>query len=98
MRRMFRRGFLPATGAARASALWCGTDRDRRAASDRISPFYDPMIAKVVTHGPTRKAALGALARALSETQVAGGTVTNLAFLGALARHAGFARGEVDTG
>jgi 3-methylcrotonyl-CoA carboxylase alpha subunit len=41
--------------------------------------------------------ALRRLATALARTQVAG-TVTNLGFLGALARHEGFARGEVDTG
>jgi 3-methylcrotonyl-CoA carboxylase alpha subunit len=55
------------------------------------------MIAKIVTHGATRDIALSRLARALDETEVAG-SVTNLAFLGALSRHAGFARGEVDTG
>jgi 3-methylcrotonyl-CoA carboxylase alpha subunit len=40
---------------------------------------------------------LSKLGRALDETEVAG-TVTNLAFLSALARHPGFVRGEVDTG
>ncbi|MFN7052891.1 MAG: biotin/lipoyl-containing protein, partial [Gemmobacter sp.] len=64
---------------------------------DTISPWYDPMIAKVIVHGPTRAVALAQLARALQETQVAG-TTTNLAFLGALARHPGFAAGDVDTG
>jgi 3-methylcrotonyl-CoA carboxylase alpha subunit len=55
------------------------------------------MIAKIITHGPTRAIALSRLARALEETEVAG-SVTNLAFLGALSRHKGFAAGEVDTG
>jgi len=55
------------------------------------------MIAKVITHGPTRAVALTRLRAALEGTQVAG-SVTNLAFLGALTRHEGFARGEVDTG
>jgi 3-methylcrotonyl-CoA carboxylase alpha subunit len=64
---------------------------------DTISPFYDPMIAKVIVHGPTRDVALARLRQALVRTEVAG-TVTNLAFLGALADHAGFRRGEVDTG
>jgi 3-methylcrotonyl-CoA carboxylase alpha subunit len=41
--------------------------------------------------------ALNLLSRALAETEVAG-TVTNLAFLGALSRHAGFSAGDVDTG
>ena len=52
------------------------------------------MIAKVVVHGPTRAVALASLARALEQTEVAG-TTTNLAFLGALARHRGFAAGDV---
>jgi 3-methylcrotonyl-CoA carboxylase alpha subunit len=64
---------------------------------DAVTPFYDPMIAKVIVHAPTRAAALRRLQGALAECHVAG-TVTNLAFLGALARHEGFARGEVDTG
>jgi 3-methylcrotonyl-CoA carboxylase alpha subunit len=64
---------------------------------DVISPHYDPMIAKIITHGPTREIALKRLSRGLEETKVAG-TVTNLAFLGALADHEGFARGDVDTG
>jgi 3-methylcrotonyl-CoA carboxylase alpha subunit len=51
----------------------------------------------VITHGPTRAIALRRLSQALAQTEV-GGTVTNLAFLGALAGHDGFARGEVDTG
>lgn len=64
---------------------------------DTISPWYDPMIAKLTTHGPTRDIALSRLRAALAGTQVAG-SVTNLAFLGALTRHAGFRAGEVDTG
>jgi len=55
------------------------------------------MIAKIIVHGPTRAIALSKLARALAGTEVAG-SVTNLAFLGALARHKGFAAGDVDTG
>jgi 3-methylcrotonyl-CoA carboxylase alpha subunit len=92
------KGFLPATG--RLSHLVfperCRADSGVRA-GDEISPFYDPMIAKVITHGPTRDVALRRLARALERCEVAG-TVTNLGFLGALARHEGFARGDVDTG
>ena len=66
-------------------------------AGDAISPFYDPMIAKLVAHGPDRAAALDALVGALEETEIAG-SVTNAAFLAALARDADFAAGEVDTG
>ena len=91
-------GFLPATGtlAHLRFADGCRADTGVRQ-GDAISPWYDPMIAKVITHGPTRAAALNALARALDETEVAG-TVTNLAFLSRLARHKGFASGDVDTG
>ncbi|SEK35566.1 3-methylcrotonyl-CoA carboxylase alpha subunit [Roseovarius azorensis] len=92
------KGFLPATGRLShlVFPLDCRADSGVRA-GDEISPWYDPMIAKVITHGPTRAVALGRLAAALKGTEVAG-TVTNLAFLGALARHEGFARGEMDTG
>jgi len=91
-------GFLPATGTLTHLVF----DPEVRAdsgvrAGDAISPFYDPMIAKVVVHGPTRDVALARLRQALARTEVAG-TVTNLAFLGALAGHGGFRRGEVDTG
>ncbi len=91
-------GFLPATGRLDHLAFPEGVRADSGVRTgDVISPWYDPMIAKIITHGPTRAAALQALARALAETQVAG-SVTNLAFLGALARHPGFAAGDVDTG
>jgi len=91
-------GFLPATGTLSHLAFPDGVRADTGVRSgDRISPHYDPMIAKVVTHGASREVALAKLAQGLARTQVAG-TVTNLAFLGALTRHEGFARGEVDTG
>ncbi|KGM88665.1 3-methylcrotonoyl-CoA carboxylase, alpha subunit [Roseovarius mucosus DSM 17069] len=92
------KGFLPATGTLSHLAFpgIARADSGVRA-GDEISPWYDPMIAKVITHGPTRAVALRRLAAALEGTEVAG-TVTNLGFLGALARHAGFAAGEVDTG
>ena len=91
-------GFLPATGRLAHLRFGAGARVETGVRTgDAISPWYDPMIAKVIVHGPTRAVALLQLARALAETEVAG-TVTNLAFLGALARHEGFARGEVDTG
>lgn len=92
------KGFLPATGTLTHLQFpqGCRADSGVRA-GDTISPWYDPMISKVIVHGPTRAVALARLSRALEGTQVAG-TVTNLAFLGALAGHKGFASGEVDTG
>ncbi|MEL7469983.1 MAG: acetyl/propionyl/methylcrotonyl-CoA carboxylase subunit alpha [Pseudomonadota bacterium] len=93
------KNFLPATGPLKHLKLPQGLARcDSGVRSgDRITPFYDPMIAKVITHGATREAALAALSNALGATQVAG-TVTNVAFLSALAAHPGFADGDVDTG
>ncbi|MEM0924295.1 MAG: biotin/lipoyl-containing protein, partial [Pseudomonadota bacterium] len=55
------------------------------------------MIAKLITHGPSRDVALSRLTAALEATEVAGST-TNLSFLAALTRHEGFASGAVDTG
>lgn len=64
---------------------------------DEISPWYDPMIAKVIVHGPDRETALSMLTGALEQCHAAGST-TNLAFLSALSEHQGFALGQVDTG
>jgi len=92
------KGFLPATGTLSHLSFPDGVRADSGVrAGDSISPWYDPMIAKVIVHGPSRSAALRQLDDALARTEVAG-TVTNLAFLGALARHDGFAAGDVDTG
>ena len=92
------KGFLPATGTLGHLRFppECRADSGVRA-GDTISPWYDPMIAKIVVHGPTRAVALKTLHSALRRTEVAG-TVTNLSFLGALTRHGGFASGDVDTG
>jgi 3-methylcrotonyl-CoA carboxylase alpha subunit len=91
-------GFLPATGRLDHLAFPTGVRADSGVrAGDEISPFYDPMIAKLVVHGPTRAVALGRLAAALAGTEV-GGSVTNLDFLAALAAHPRFAAGDVDTG
>lgn len=90
-------GFLPQTG--RLVHLDFGDARIDTGirAGDTITPFYDPMIAKIITGGETRHQALGRLRRALSQTHVAG-VRTNRDFLLALAAHDGFANGDVDTG
>ncbi|MBS0563809.1 MAG: 3-methylcrotonyl-CoA carboxylase [Proteobacteria bacterium] len=91
-------GFLPATGRLAHLAFPEGARIETGIrAGDVISPWYDPMIAKVIVHGPTRAAALGQMETALAATEVAG-TVTNLGFLTALTRHEGFRAGRVDTG
>jgi acetyl/propionyl-CoA carboxylase alpha subunit len=53
---------------------------------DEVGLAYDPMIAKLIAHGPTRDAALDALSAALADTRVEGVT-TNLAFLRWLVEH-----------
>lgn len=97
------RGFLPATGTLHhlsfpetVSNGVVRVDSGVRA-GDAISPYYDPMIAKIVVHGANRAAALGALTDALDHTRIAGSTV-NTGFLSALARDPHFASGDVDTG
>ncbi|MEM9342218.1 MAG: biotin carboxylase N-terminal domain-containing protein [Pseudomonadota bacterium] len=91
-------GFLPATGRLDHLAFPQGARVDAGVrAGDAISPHYDPMIAKIITHGPTRGAAIGTLTRALAQTQVAGLT-TNLSFLRRLSEDAGFRAGAVHTG
>ena len=92
------KGFLPATGTLEYLDFSENARNDSGVVEgDTISPFYDPMIAKVTTHAETREEALGNLEQALGETRIAG-TVTNAAFLRALCLHEGFAQGEVDTG
>jgi 3-methylcrotonyl-CoA carboxylase alpha subunit len=66
-------------------------------AGDRVTPYYDPMLAKLIAHGTTRAEALDILADALDATVVAGPR-SNAAFLAALARAGGFRRGNFDTG
>jgi 3-methylcrotonyl-CoA carboxylase alpha subunit len=92
------RGFLPATGTITHLAFPDGARIDSGVrAGDTISPWYDPMIAKLTVHGPTRGAALRQLERALRHTDV-GGTVTNVSFLSRLAAQPDFVAGDVDTG
>ncbi|WP_428928596.1 biotin carboxylase N-terminal domain-containing protein [Marinibacterium sp. SX1] len=91
------KGFLPATGVLSHLAFPPGVRADSGVRpGDAISPWYDPMIAKVIVQGPTRAAALVALERALRGTRVAG-TVTNIAFLARLAAQPDFVAGDVDT-
>jgi 3-methylcrotonyl-CoA carboxylase alpha subunit len=97
------RGFLPATGTLHHLKFPpAGDDAAFRVetgvrAGDAISPYYDPMIAKLVVHGTDRARALAALRDALAATEIAGST-TNIAFLSALAGDPDFAAGDVDTG
>ena len=91
-------GFLPASGKIEQLSFGDRIRVDTGVrAGDSISPFYDPMIAKVIAWAPDRGAALGKLQQALENTHVAG-TVTNLAFLNALIQQQDFADANMDTG
>jgi len=92
------RDFLPATGKL---ALFAAPENARVdsgvRSGDNITPFYDPMIAKIITHGATRDEALNRLEGALSKTRIAG-LVTNRQFLSDLCKLEAFRSGDVDTG
>ena len=64
---------------------------------DAISPFYDPMIAKLIVWGADRDAALRNMARALAQNQVVG-LATNIGFLQRLIAGEAFATADLDTG
>ncbi len=95
------KGFLPATG--RISYLG-SPDESRHVridtgirAGDAISPYYDPMIAKLIVWDHDRNAAIARMQRALSQFQVVGLT-TNVGFLKRLAAAPAFAAAQLDTG
>ncbi|MFZ3581309.1 acetyl/propionyl/methylcrotonyl-CoA carboxylase subunit alpha [Loktanella sp. DJP18] len=91
-------GFLPATGTLAHLAFPADARIDSGVETgSEISPWYDPMIAKVTVHGADRPAALAAMSRALAGTEVAG-TVTNLGFLQRLVAVPDFVAGHMDTG
>ena len=94
------RGFLPQTGRLAHLAFPEGRPGLRIDSGvetgDGITPFYDPMIAKVVAWGEDRERARLALADALADTRIAG-LNTNLFFLEALVRHPAFAEADLDT-
>ncbi|MEQ8966896.1 MAG: acetyl/propionyl/methylcrotonyl-CoA carboxylase subunit alpha [Azospirillaceae bacterium] len=62
-----------------------------------ISMHYDPMVAKLVTHGPDRTQAIGHMRQAL-DACVVRGVKHNIGFLAALAAHPRFAEGRLTTG
>jgi 3-methylcrotonyl-CoA carboxylase alpha subunit len=64
---------------------------------DAISPFYDPMIAKLIVWGADRAQALARMAQALSEFQIVG-LATNIAFLKRLVEGTAFSTADLDTG
>jgi 3-methylcrotonyl-CoA carboxylase alpha subunit len=94
------RGFLPQAGTLHGLRFpppeLARVDTGVRQ-GDTVTPFYDPMIAKIIAWGEDRAAAVGRLRRALAETAVLG-VGTNLEFLARVAAHPEFESGSVDTG
>ncbi|MBS1129373.1 MAG: 3-methylcrotonoyl-CoA carboxylase, alpha subunit [Proteobacteria bacterium] len=95
------KGFLPATGklvrlAPPAESLNVRVDTGVEQ-DDEITPFYDPMIAKLIVWDEHRDAALARMRKALADYQVAGVT-TNIDFLSRLVACPAFAGADLDTG
>jgi len=95
------RGFLPSIGRIshwRMPVAGNGVRVDTGfREGDDVSPFYDPLLAKVIAWGEDRARARAALLRALDQCEVTGVT-TNVAFLERVVAHHAFASGRLDTG
>ena len=89
--------FLPSTGTLERLVLPSGVRIDAGVREgDTVTPYYDPLLAKVIAHAPTRAAALEKLANALAAAEIAG-LRTNNGFLVRLLRQPEFRAGEIDT-
>jgi 3-methylcrotonyl-CoA carboxylase alpha subunit len=100
------RGFLPSTGTLKhmrmPDAVEFVTGGRVRVDSgvregDTITPFYDPMIAKLIVHGRDRDDALQLMARALHGCEIVG-PQTNIEFLHRIVKSEPFTAGDLDTG
>ncbi|MEA2168100.1 MAG: propionyl-CoA carboxylase alpha chain [Solirubrobacteraceae bacterium] len=90
--------FLPVTGTLARFGVAGDVRVDTGVESGSvISPYYDPMIAKVIVHAPTRAEAARRLADALARAELHGMT-TNRDFLVNVLRHPEFVAGDADTG
>jgi acetyl/propionyl-CoA carboxylase alpha subunit len=99
-------GYLPATGTLATFEIpdlpdSHGQPRIRVdsgvSRGSEVSVHYDPMLAKVIAHAPTREDAARLLARALSRARVHG-VVTNRDLLVGILREDEFLAGQIDTG
>ncbi|MBL8430045.1 MAG: acetyl/propionyl/methylcrotonyl-CoA carboxylase subunit alpha [Dechloromonas sp.] len=95
------KGFLPSTGklirlAPPAESINVRVDTGVEE-DDEITPYYDPMIAKLIVWDEHRDAALARMRKALADYQVAGVT-TNIDFLSRLVACPAFAGADLDTG
>lgn len=94
------RGYLPQTGILQHLSFPMGegirVDTGVRT-GDTVSVHYDPMLAKIIVHGPDRNTALSTLHRALVDTEIAG-VETNLDFLLGISQTKQFIKAKIDTG
>ncbi len=94
------RGFIPSSGQLKRLA-WPEHDGIRIDTGvregDEVTPFYDPMVAKMIAHAPTREEAMALLQSGLAETVVAGPR-TNLNFVHTLLDRPDVVAGVPDTG
>ncbi|MET0640651.1 MAG: biotin carboxylase N-terminal domain-containing protein, partial [Hyphomicrobium sp.] len=91
------RDFRPSSGRL-TEVAWPSNTRIETwvQSGSEVSPFYDPMIAKIIVRGASREDALARLQTSLSETRI-GGLETNLDYLRQLSRSEIFAAGEMLT-
>ena len=91
-------GFLPSIGTLERLRLPDDVRVDSGVREgDAVTPYYDPMIAKVIAHDATREGAIAKLADALAHAEIAG-LRTNNAFLIRALRSKDFIAGDIDTG
>ncbi len=95
------REFLPSTGILRHLRTPVQSEFVRIDAGveqgDSISPYYDPMIAKLIVHDESREKALLRMRRALAEFEIVG-VANNVEFLSRLFACPAFVKAELDTG
>ncbi|KJZ53523.1 acetyl-CoA carboxylase biotin carboxylase subunit [Pseudomonas marginalis] len=91
-------GFLPQTGDVLRWEPAAGVRIDHGVVEgQRISPFYDPMLGKIIAHGATREEARRKLLRAVEDTLLLG-VATNQRLLADLLKHPEFIAGDFSTG
>jgi len=96
-----RRSYMPSPGTLTELVLPTASESVRVDTGvrqgDTVSPFYDPMIAKIIGHGSTRPEAISALAEGLAQVHVAG-LKCNIELLRALLANDAFTAGRIHTG
>ena len=95
------RGFLPSIGHI---VHWRMPQQDARVrvdtgfrSGDEVTPYYDPLLGKLIVWGEDRRSACAGLLEALHDCEVVG-VATNIAFLERVVAHSAFANAQLDTG